>query len=137
MRSVCTHMWTLSGNGLPEDDSGTDEAGGTAKVEGAAKAKGKAKARGKAKAKGKAKATGKRKLDTPDSGDTTPQKIRKNRLTSTPETGQKLPAAGQLLLGCSKCRFSKSGCARCKKAVGLGKANEQLETPHTGTGVRS
>ena len=36
------------------------------------------------------------------------------RLATTPDTGEKLD---QLLAGCSKCRFSKGGCARCKKRV--------------------
>ena len=122
MRSVCTHMWTLSGSGFPEDDAEPDEAGGTVKAKGAPKAKGKAKAKGK------------RTSTAPDAG-VTPQK--KGRSTSTPQTAQKLPAPGQLLLGCSKCRFSKSGCAKCKKAVEQETAKEELEALLLSTGIRT
>ena len=89
--------------------------------------KGKAKAKGKAKGKAKRK----RKLEAPE-GVTTPQK--EARIARTPETGEKMTASvqdsggnsDQLLHGCSKCRYSKRGCARCKKLVRVGRARDQL-----------
>ena len=119
-------MWTLSGNDPDEADPDAGEAG---------EAKTERKSGGpKGKAKAKAKAKCKRKLDAPE-GVTTPQK--EARIARTPETSEKMTNSGQLLLGCSKCRWSKSGCARCKKVVAQEKAKEELDTPLTGTGVRT
>ena len=108
-------MWTLSGNDLDDDDPDAGEA---------SEAKAERKSGGpKGKAKAKAKAKGKMKLDAPE-GVTTPQK--EARIARTPETGEKMTNSGQLLLGCSKCRFTKRGCARCKVWVRVGRASDQL-----------
>ena len=124
----------MSGNDPDDADPNTGEAGEAKAERKSGEPKGKAKA--------KAKAKGKRKLDAPE-GVTTPQK--EARIARTPETGEKMTASVQdsggnsdkLLLGCSKCRWSKRGCARCKKAVIVGKASDQLETAGTATGFRT
>ena len=115
MRSALHTHVDLSGNDFGDSDPGDGEAG---------EAKAERKSGGpKGKAKAKAKAKGKRKLDAPE-GVTTPQK--EARIARTPETGEKMTNSGQLLLGCSKCRYNKRGCARCKKWVLVGKASDQL-----------
>ena len=113
----------MSGNDPDDADPDAGEAG---------EAKAERKSGGpKGKAKAKAKAKGKRKLDAPE-GATTPQK--EARIARTPETGEKMTASvqdsggnsDQLLLGCSKCRFNKRGCARCKAWVRVGRARDAL-----------
>ena len=117
----------MSGNDLDDADPDAGEAG-EAKAE---------RKSGGPKGKAKAKAKGKRTLDAPE-GVTTPQK--EARIARTPETGEKMTASVQdsggnsdkLLLGCSKCRYSKRGCARCNNWVRVGRV-----TAGTATGVRT
>ena len=123
---LCTPMSILSGNELDDADPDDGESGEASEAKAEGKPGGQ---KGKAKAKAKGNAKCKRTLEP--EGVTTPQK--KARVARTPKTGEKKTASvrsggnsDQLLLGCSKCRFSKRGCAKCKALVRVGRARDQV-----------
>jgi hypothetical protein len=111
----------------------TGDASGEGTVEAlpAAAAKGKGQGKGKAKsiqgtgggigdagnAKGNGKGKGKTKSNGKSNGKVTLKTKAKAKAKMLPKAVNKAaaPAAGQaLVLGCSKCRWSKDGCAQCK-----------------------